>query len=273
MAFFDCHFFSDVLGLSCSAYVLLPQPATRQIGMTGGARRARYPVLYLLHGLSDDHTIWMRRTAIERYAAEKNIAVVMPAATRSYYQNMSSGLPYWTFLSEELPGLMADFFPLSTAREDTFVAGLSMGGYGALRLALGKPERFAAGASLSGALDVASRCREAGREGSRLSRAEMVGIFGPELAVEGSNADLFSLVKTLAQSAAPRPALYLACGTEDALLVESRAFRQHLDALDIPCASEESTGSHEWSYWDARIHRVLDWLPVQATTGDRPQKK
>lgn len=260
MAFFDCHFFSDVLGLSCSACVLLPQPTTRQIGMEGGARRARFPVLYLLHGLSDDHTIWMRRTAIERYAAAKNIAVVMPAAGRSFYQDMASGPRFWTFLSEELPALMASFFPLSTAREETFAAGLSMGGYGALRLGLAKPEHFAAVASLSGALDVARRCREAGREGSRLSGAEMTGIFGPELAAAGTDADLFALAERLARSGAPRPAIYLTCGTEDALLPESRAFRQHLETLGLPCAYEESPGAHEWSYWDAQIQRVLDWL-------------
>src|SRR5262245_37712214 len=103
MAFFDCHFFSDALGLSVSAYVLLPQKTTRQIGMPGGDTRASYQTLYLLHGLSDDHTIWLRRTSIERYAAAKNLAVVMPAVARSFYQDMASGAKYWTFVSEELP--------------------------------------------------------------------------------------------------------------------------------------------------------------------------
>ncbi len=263
MAFFDCHFFSDVLGLSCSAHVLLPQPAARQIGMAGGSQREWYPTLYLLHGLSDDHTIWMRRTSIERYAAAKNIAVVMPAAGRSFYQDMASGPRFWSFLSEELPALMTSFFPLSAAREDTFAAGLSMGGYGALRLGLAKPERFAAVASLSGALDVARRCREAGRETSRLTRAEMTGIFGPELAVERTDADLFHLAETLAKSGAARPAIHLACGMEDALLGESHAFQQHLSALGIECDFEESAGAHDWLFWDAQIQRVLDWLPLK----------
>src|SRR5687768_1122020 len=151
MAFFDCHFFSDTLAMTVSAYVLVPQSSVKQIGLESGPARATYPTLYLLHGLSDDHTIWMRRTSIERYAAAKNIAVVMPAVGRSFYQNMASGPQYWTFLSEELPRLMRQFFPLSPAREDNFAAGLSMGGYGALRLGLAHPDRFAAAASLSGA--------------------------------------------------------------------------------------------------------------------------
>src|SRR5215207_6531027 len=120
MAFFDCHFFSDTLALNVSAHVLIPQQSTRQIGMESGPAREIHPTLYLLHGLSDDHTIWMRRTSIERYAAAKNIAVVMPAVGRSFYQDMASGPRYWTFVSEELPALCEQFFPLSTAREENF---------------------------------------------------------------------------------------------------------------------------------------------------------
>ena len=96
MAFLDVHCFSDALGLSVSFYVLLPQKAARQIGMPGGEQRVQYPTLYLLHGLSDDHTIWLRRTSIERYAAAKNLAVVMPAVGRSFYQDMANGAKYWT---------------------------------------------------------------------------------------------------------------------------------------------------------------------------------
>jgi S-formylglutathione hydrolase FrmB len=169
MAFLDCHCFSDALGMSVSFHVLLPQKTQSQIGMDGGETRATYPTLYLLHGLSDDHTIWMRRTSVERYAAAKNLAVIMPAVGRSFYQDMASGPRYWSFLSEELPALCQRWFPLSSSREETFAAGLSMGGYGALRLGLLQPDRFGAVASLSGALDVARRCTEARREGSRMT--------------------------------------------------------------------------------------------------------
>jgi putative tributyrin esterase len=264
MAFFESHFFSDVLGLSVSAAVLLPQKTERQIGMESGAgsQGTKYPVLYLLHGLSDDHTIWMRRTSIERYAAAKNIAVVMPAAARSFYQDMASGPRYWSFISEELPALMQSFFPISGAREQSFAAGLSMGGYGALRLGLGQPEKFAAAASLSGALDVARICREAGKPGGRLSRAEIESIFGRELKAAGSEADLWSLAEKLAASNGPKPKLFLTCGTEDALLAENRSFKKHLDAIHVDHSYSESAGAHEWGFWDAQIQRVLDWLPL-----------
>ena len=261
MAFLDFHFFSETLGLTCAAHVLIPQATVKQIGMAGGGRREKYPTLYLLHGLSDDHTIWMRRTSIERYAAERNIAVVMPAVGRSFYQDTASGAKYWTFVSEELPALCEQFFPLSGEREQRFAAGLSMGGYGALRLALACPGKFAAAASLSGALDLARRLREAGREGALMNRAEYTGIFGPELRGEGTDADLFFLAEKLAASAGPKPALYIACGTEDGLLGESRAFREHLARLGLAAAYHESPGGHDWACWDAEIQRVLAWLP------------
>lgn len=280
MAFFDCHFFSDVLGLNVSAYVLLPQKTTRQIGLTGPADNTApasgYPTLTLLHGLSDDHTIWMRRTSIERYAAARNLAVVMPAAGRSFYQDMASGARYWSYLNEELPAIMRSYFPLAAAREHNYVAGLSMGGYGALRLALANPNRYAAAASLSGALDVARRCREAGRQGSLLSRVEMESIFGAELRVEGTQSDLFALSQSIGKPeragapsrggarqkrATPPPALYLSCGAQDSLLPENRAFHQHLEALQWKHDYSEPAGAHDWSVWEAEIQRVIDWLP------------
>src|SRR5688572_5857368 len=101
MAFLDVHAFSDVLGLQVSFYVLLPQETTRQIGVESGGTRTSYPVLWLLHGLSDDHTIWLRRTSVERYAAARNLAVVMPAVGRSYYQDTIGSGRYWTHLTEE----------------------------------------------------------------------------------------------------------------------------------------------------------------------------
>src|SRR4051812_23558049 len=139
MALVRCDFFSDVLGLSTSMTVVLPQATSSQIGMTGAATADDAPVLYLLHGLSDDDTIWQRRTSIERYAAPLGLAVVMPQVARSFYTDEAYGGRFWTYVSEELPALVSELFRVSTAREDTFVAGLSMGGYGALKLALRQP--------------------------------------------------------------------------------------------------------------------------------------
>src|SRR6476619_331298 len=155
MAHLRCDFFAESLTLSTSMTVILPERAAGQIGMSGADSDAPPPVLYLLHALSDDDTIWLRRTSIERYVAALGLAVVMPQVHRSFYLDEAHGNRYWTFLSEELPAVVSSFFRVSQRREDTFVAGLSMGGYGAMRWALRQPEKFAAAATLSGALDLA----------------------------------------------------------------------------------------------------------------------
>jgi len=258
LALIHCDFFSETLKVSTSMCVVLPQAAKGQIGMASRAAGAKSPTLYLLHGLSDDHTIWQRRTSIERYAAPLGLAVVMPAVGRSFYADMARGPRYWTFVSEEVPAVARSLFGLSAARDETFVAGLSMGGYGAFKLALACPDRFAAAASLSGALDVVSRARQA--EGEWL--AELADIFGDLDALPGSDNDLMHLADRLAASGAARPALYQWCGTEDGLYADNLRFRDHARRLGLDLEYAEGPGGHTWDLWDRQIQRVLEWLPL-----------
>jgi S-formylglutathione hydrolase FrmB len=255
MALVHCDFFSDVLGLSTSMTVILPQSTSGQIGMSGGASAGDSPVLYLLHGLSDDHTIWTRRTSIERYVAPLGLAVVMPRVDRSFYLDEAHGNKYWTFLSEELPEVVRGFFRISRRREDTFVAGLSMGGYGALKWALTEPHRFAAAASLSGAVDLAGL--HALGEWRPDLRDE---VFGDEPVADTPN-DLYRLLAELDPNAAP--ALSICCGTEDFLIESNRTFADALQAKGLPIAADFGPGDHEWGYWDSRIQDVLAWLPLK----------
>ena len=153
--------------------MILPENAKKQ---TDGD--APFKTLFLLHGLSDDHTTWMRQTSIERYANEYGIAVVMPAGDRSWYNDTADGAHYLTFIGKELPDVCRAYFRgMSDRREDTLIAGLSMGGYGAVKTALTYPERFGGAASLSGALDVVARTRRGAEKGQDVS-AEWRGIFG-----------------------------------------------------------------------------------------------
>ena len=263
MPFLQVNFHSDALGLACSMNVLLPQPAgASQIGMSSAADDDHAPpVLYLLHGLSDDHTIWMRRTSIERYAAPLGLAVVMPAVNRSFYTDMAVGPKYWTFISEELPTLCHRMFRLSSRREDTFAAGLSMGGYGAFKLALRQPERFAAAASLSGALDMAYRI--SGRDEDPFWIAEKRAIFGDLGAFPGSDNDLMHLATQHAATDGPKPRLFQCCGSEDYLIEHNRRFRDHAGSLGLDLTYAEHPGeAHTWGYWDRTIRDVLAWLPL-----------
>ena len=173
MAFFEMNYHSDALRMGVSVNVILPEKAKTVIGMSADGKDT-YKTLYLLHGLSDDHTIWMRRTSIERYAADYGIAVVMPCVARSWYTDTAYGMKYFTFVTEELPRVCRGFFKgMSDKREDNFIAGLSMGGYGAIKAALTCPEKFGGCASLSGALDFAIR--------KRLNITdELKGIFGED---------------------------------------------------------------------------------------------
>ncbi len=239
--------------------VILPQATSGQIGMPGKAGTGKHRVLWLLHGMSDDHTIWMRRTSIERYAAEKGLAVIMPGVNLSWYQDMASGPAYGTFLREELPKIAASFFPISTAREDNFVAGLSMGGYGAFLLALSQPERFTAAASLSGALDVAARAERTDERFQKVLQAA----FGPAEGIRDGDADLLHLANRLAGSTGPKPALYACCGTADFLLDDNRQFVAEAERVGLPLTYEEHEGEdHSWGYWDQQIQHILDWLPL-----------
>lgn len=256
MSLLDCKFFSETLGMSSSVLVILPEETERQIGLQGNAghKGAGHPTLFLLHGLSDDETIWLRRTSIERYVAPLGLAVVMPNVHRSFYVNQRYGLAYWDFVSAELPQKMREFFKLSPRREDTFVAGLSMGGFGATLLALKKPEQYAAAASLSGVYDLLGpeiqllpdyRLAFGDREGA----AE----YQPQ-----------KLAEELVASGKPRPALYLCCGTEDPLHAQNVKFHEELSALGLEHTFEVGPGSHNWEYWDRAIQAVLRWLPLGA---------
>lgn len=265
MALIQCNFHSNALGLACSMNVILPQSAgNSQIGMTSAAGDAPAgpPVLYLLHGLSDDHTTWLRRTSIERYAAPRGLAVVMPAVNRSFYSDMASGPRYWTFISEELPRICHRLFRLSDRREDTFVAGLSMGGYGAFKLAMRQPHRFAAAASLSGALDMSLRIE--GHDENPFWLAEKRSIWGDLDQFPGSDNDTMALAEKLAKADGLKPKLYQCCGTDDFLYQHNLRFRDHANALGLDLTYTEQPGeSHEWGYWDRMIRDVLDWLPIE----------
>jgi putative tributyrin esterase len=253
----EVNFFSETLGLLSSMYVLLPQ---RTLADAQSKRTPKYRTLYLLHGHSDDHTAWQRYASIERYAEGLNLAVVMPAVHLSFYNDMAHGGRYWQFISEEVPALVRDIFPLSSKREDNFVAGLSMGGYGAFKLALTHPDRFVAAASLSGAVDLSEVVRVKKEDPENKAWIEeMRTVFGDLSKVTGSKHDLFVLAKKVAKGSI-KPRLYQCCGTEDDLYPDNVRFQEAVRKLPLDLTYEEGPGEHNWAYWDTMIQRVLGWM-------------
>lgn len=259
MALMHVDFFSDVLGMSVNMDVILPQQTKGQIGMEGRGAEGKYKTMYLLHGMSDDQTIWQRRTSIERYVSKLGIAVVMPTTHLAFYTDTTYGMKYWTFISQELPKICREFFPqMSAKREDTLAAGLSMGGYGAWKLGLGAGDTFGAAASLSGALDIVEdykRNEKANPAGNLIFQ----GIFGSAEQLEGSENDLMTLAERRKAEQKALPRLYAWCGTEDFLYQGNLRAWDYVKKLGYDLTCEESSGDHQWKYWDAKIQDVLRW--------------
>ena len=250
MALLDVDLFSESLEMGTSLTVVLPQSARGQVGVEPvEVPEHGWPVLHLLHGLSDDHSAWLRHTAIERHARATGVAVVMPAAGRSFYADEVHGHAYWTWVSEELPLRVAEMFRLSTRPEDTYVAGLSMGGYGALKLALTHPRRYAGVASLSGAVDV--------RVLHQPERAELLHrIFDGRIP---PGADLDHLLDEA--DPASLPPVWLGCGTEDVLHDANVRLAERLRSGGVDLTTDFRPGDHEWGLWDRAIADVIAWLP------------
>ena len=265
MALAHVHYFSQVLGLQCQADVILPQKL-QGVGQAASTGQGDAPVLWLLHGGSDDHTIWQRRTSIERYVAPLGIAVVMPAVQLSFYTNMAYGGRYFDYVADELPQIMREFFHFSARREDNFVAGLSMGGYGAFKLALNRPAQYAAAASLSGVLDIVSlvnaRTKGPGAEKTPHWGRMFQIVFGDPDKIKDSEHDLLYLLEKSTREGVDLPRLFTSCGTEDFLYGDHVLFRDLAQKLGVELAHHEEPGEHEWGYWDRNIQKVLEWLPL-----------
>lgn len=248
MIYLQMHIQSKTLSKNVQLNVLLPQN-------TNGKE---YKTLWLLHGLTDDHTAWIRYSSIEKYAESLGIAVVMPDADRSWYTDTVYGAKYFTFISEELPTLLRSHFKgMSKKREDNIIAGLSMGGYGAMKLALSLPERYGACIALSGAFDITRKNRP-------VNLKEWQSIFGFEMEspdeLGGSQHDLFAIAEKFAQSGYTAPKTYVWCGTEDRLIAINHKFHEHLGALGIEHTYEYSEGDHSWRWWDMHIQSGLDCI-------------
>lgn len=238
MAISRMNFRSEVLGKGTAVTVYLPDQ-----------NQEKMPILYLLHGKSDDCNTWLNATSLERYASQYPFCIVMPQVELSYYTDMVYGNRYWTFLTEELPNKMYQWFQLKADANQRFLAGLSMGGYGAFKWALRKPNEFRAVASLSGALDVVSLWDKDAQRNHEFSL-----IFGTKAELKKSDNDLLFL---LDQQTSNRTTFFQYCGTEDFLYTENQAFRKQAQKALKNYVYEEGPGAHTWEYWDTTIQEVL----------------
>lgn len=221
--------------------------------------------LYLLHGQKGNYMDWVLNSQIMPLAEARNLAVIMPSADNSFYVDNKNALAmYGEFLGRELVEITRGLFPLSDKREDTFIAGFSMGGYGALRTGLKYNETFGAVAGMSSAFLVVDRAVNFTNDtpSIRGRRSYFESVFGNLEKLPNSDNDPKHLITELKQKSAKIPSIYLCCGTEDVLIAPNRNYHNFLNENDIPHTYIESKGEHNWAFWNEHIARILDWLPL-----------
>lgn len=261
MALMRCHFYSPTLGSNISINVIIPTiQGGEQINDEKVQKKYDYerglPVVYLLHGAYGNADSWIRNSNVERYAQARGLAVVMVSAENSFYQDMVHGLPYKTFIVDELVSFVQSLYPVSKRREDTFIGGFSMGGYGAWYLGLSAPDKFGKAASMSGALDLPALLAT-GNDSGGVIRYQ--NIFGDNLNIAGTPSDLMYLYDQCA-AAGKVPSLYQACGTEDFLYQINLSVRDRLQAKQADLVYREGPGHHDWDFWDDRMKEMFDWM-------------
>ena len=266
MALLHCNFMSRSLGRPVPIQVILP--TDKMAGPQGQAPQGPFKTLYLLHGIFGDETDWVCGTRLQSWAQDRNLAVVMPAGENSFYvDNPRASRLYGTYIGKELVDFTRRTFPLSAKREDTFIGGLSMGGFGAIVNGLQNPETFGAVCALSSALILDSMMENKEYTDFLMTnKGYYESVFGDLDQVRGSDMDYDALAEKVAKEPV-KPRFYMACGTEDGLIGVNRAFRDHLQGLGFDVTYEEGPGVHDWYFWDKYILKAMEWLPL-----DRPEQ-
>ena len=223
------------------------------------AKGTSYPVLYLLHGLTGHYDNWTKRTKLAEYAAAYSMIIVTPEGNNGWYTDSATVLTdkYESYIVNELIPDVQQRFRANPAREGRAIAGLSMGGYGALKFAVKHPGLFVFAGSMSGALGAASWTEE-DMGGRQAIWQSLLLVYGPPDSPTRTANDLNKLFGELTpQRIAALPFIYLDCGTEDILLATNRSFDEILLKQKIPHEYRELPGKHNWEYWDAQVQEVL----------------
>lgn len=272
MALLQINFMSKALMRTVPIQVILPVDKLVFPGMPERENKP-YKTLYLLHGVLGSYTDWLSGTRIQRWAEEKDLVVVMPSGDNAFYVDQpASNNFYGEFIGKELVEITRKMFHLSDKREDTYIAGLSMGGFGAIRNGLKYHETFGCIAGLSSALILEGTLNMTYDAPFFIhNRAYAESCFGNLEEALKSDKNPKVLVKNikekmLTDKTVHFPNIYMACGTEDSLLETNRDFRDLLEENGAPLTYVEGPGVHDWEFWDTYIKKVLEWLPLDYST-------
>lgn len=251
-------FQSKLVGATLPYNVILPTDYEK-------GKTAHYPVLYLLHGLTGHYDNWVSKTQLKESAAQFQIIIVMPEGNNGWYTD-SATVPtdkYESYILQELIPDVAKRYRTIETRAGRAVAGLSMGGYGALKFGVKHPEMFVFVASMSGALSAATWTEAELVGGFASVWKSLAPVYGPMDSPVRTANDVFKLYRELPAERIPTlPYIYLDCGTEDGLLQPNRSLADVMQARTIPHEYRELPGSHSWAYWN---HQVVEVLRIAAT--------
>lgn len=223
--------------------------------------RDPYRVLLLLHGITGNHADWISETRIRTWAAERDIAVVMPSGYNAFYLDQPDQHNFYgRFVGQELVQVVRRILPVSNRREDTFIGGISMGAYGALRAGLRYCENFGGIASLSTAMVVDDIESAISDDVFFLSRPFLEATFGDLSRVVGSDKDPVRLAADLVYCDRPHPRVFMVCGSSDPLSHPNRVLADRMRATGLQVEYREFAGGHDWEFWNAALPQALDWL-------------
>lgn len=246
---------SKLVGETLPYIVVLPLEYDQRVAVA-----KRYPVLYLLHGLGGHYDNWTTKTKLADYAVQYQMIIVTPEGNDGWYTD-SAAVPknrYETYFIEELiPDVQRRYRTVET-RAGRGIAGLSMGGYGALKFAAKHPELFSFAGSMSGALDAASWKESDSKGGLEFIWKSMAPVFGNDGSPTRKTNDVMALYRDWpSERIKDLPYVYLDCGTQDFLFPSNRAFAEILVSRKIPHEYHQLPGAHGWVYWDAQVQEVL----------------
>lgn len=265
MALIHIDLFSKSLMRTVPITAVIPVDNVRYEGQPVRPADMPYKTLYLLNGIYGSNIDWVCATGIMMMAQEHNLAVIMPAGENHFYVDCAAtGEGYGRFVGQELVEQTRRLFHLSRKREDTFIAGLSMGGYGAIHTGLMWGETFGYAAGLSSAF-VQDRILASDNNSQDYTqrRQYYTSVFGDLDKLIGSDLDCEALYRKRKAQNAPIPRLYMACGTEDFLIEPNREYRDFLRGQNADLTYEEGPGVHDFAFWGEYIRHVLNWLPLE----------
>ncbi|MDO5849181.1 MAG: alpha/beta hydrolase-fold protein [Methanobrevibacter sp.] len=264
MALFTGDFKSKELKKSTPITVILPSDNINYLEGIDSSAKPPFKTLYLLHGMFGNNETFVYNTLIRSFATDNNLAVVMPSCDNSFYLNNPPAYEYYSnYVGEELVNFTREIFPLSTKREDTFIAGFSMGGYGAIRTGLLYNDTFSAIGGISSAL-ISHRLKYVVDEFKEVvdTKEYLESVFGDLSKVVGSDKDPEFLIDELLEKNKEIPKIFMTVGKNDFLRTENEAFHKFLVEKNVPVTFNEYPGEHTWDFCNTHIEQFIKWLEL-----------